>query len=363
MDKQLVSIIVPAYNTGNFINNMLQCLINQTYQNLQIIIIDDGSTDETAEIIYSYAKIDSRIEYYYQSNQGVSAARNYGLEKVRGTKLFFFDSDDTFELNLIEECIKYSNDNKVESVLYGYADKINNIICNEHKFNIHGNFEVDSIVDYIIPAFLGHSYADIIKWLDGKCGLRDEKEHTALWRIMLDCNIIKNENLKFDTNLSLGEDTKFINTYLLYTNSVGILEKTLYYLTIREGSSNDENNANPVLMTENKLKLIEARKEIDQIALKKGIETNPYWQGTIVLYGVQLVFRLSHNKFLSRSENKKVYLKYIHNIDVINALNCFEPSFKLKAIPFFLLKNNKEKLLFNLCCFLPDKVIAKLGGL
>ena len=362
-EKKLVSVVIAAYNTEHYISDMLTCLENQTYKNIQIIIVDDGSTDKTAQIIKKYAKKDERIEYYYQNNQGVSAARNYGMEKVRGEKLFFLDSDDTFEFDLIQECMNYALENNVDSVLYGHADKVNGEITKEHKFHIHGNFVGgDTIVKKILPHFLGHSYMDINDWLEGKCGLRDGKEHTALWRVMLDYSVIKNANIRFDTNLSLGEDTKFINTYFLYANSIGVLEKTLYYLTIRDGSANVSSNANPILMTRNKLKLIEARKDIDASAMKKGYKTEYYWLGTMVLSGVQLALRLSHNRMLSKLENKRVYITYIENENVKKAIKNFEPVHKIKAIPFFLLKFNKGMLLFDLCSFLPMKLIEKLGG-
>ena len=199
--------------------------------------------------------------------------------------------------------MQYAKANSVQSVLYGYADKKNGKIEKEHKFHIHGKFFWGGdVVRNIMPAFLGHSYADINEWIEGKCGLREKKEHTALWRIMLDYNVIKNSNIIFDTNLSLGEDTKFINTYFLHVESIGVLEKTLYYLTIRSGSANVSSNADPVLMTKNKLKLIEARKEIDEIAFRCGYNTENYWQGTMVLSGVQLALRLSHNNALSRKD-------------------------------------------------------------
>lgn len=213
-----------------------------------------------------------------------------------------------------------------------------------------------------MPAFLGHSYADINSWLEGKCGLREGKEHTALWRVMLDYSVIKNANIRFDTNLSLGEDTKFINTYFLFVKSIGVLEKTLYYLTIRDGSANVSSNANPTLMAENKLKLIKARKDIDAIAAKRGYKTEDYWQGTMVLSGVQLALRLSHNRMLSRAENKRVYISYIENEDVKKALKKFVPAHKFKAIPFLFLKFNKGALLFDLCSLFPNKLIEKFGG-
>lgn len=87
MDEIKVSVIVPSYNTENYIEQMINCCLNQTYNNLQLIFIDDGSTDKTADIIKSFD--DSRIEYYYQNNAGVSAARNLGLSKAKGKKYSF----------------------------------------------------------------------------------------------------------------------------------------------------------------------------------------------------------------------------------------------------------------------------------
>lgn len=84
----LVSIVIPAYNTEQYILPMIDSLKKQTYKNLQIIFVDDGSRDDTAKIIKKYQAEDSRVEYYYQENQGVSKARNFGLDKVNGKNYF-----------------------------------------------------------------------------------------------------------------------------------------------------------------------------------------------------------------------------------------------------------------------------------
>lgn len=117
---ELVSVIIPAYNTESYIGDTIDCLKMQTYKNLQIIFIDDGSSDNTANLIKDFQADDQRVEYYYQTNKGVSAARNYGLKKVVGEKIFFFDSDDTFEPDLIEAVMSYANQNKVASVISLY---------------------------------------------------------------------------------------------------------------------------------------------------------------------------------------------------------------------------------------------------
>lgn len=358
-NEKLVSVVIAAYNTEKYITSMMDCLVKQTYQNLQIIIVDDGSCDGTAMMIKRFRDIDSRIEYYYQKNQGVSMARNLGISKIRGTKVFFFDSDDTFEFDLIEKCMKYAEKYNVESVLYGYANKVNGNIGKRHMFQLHGVYSGRSITENVLPAFLGYSYSDINTWIKGKKTLREGKEHTALWRIMLDVNTIRDAGIEFDRRLSLGEDTKFINEYLLHTASVGILEDTLYYLTIRDGSANMTNKDNPLLMTENKLKLIEARKEIDRLANEQGIETNSYWRGTMVLSAVQLALRLSHNTNLQSKENKIIYRQYVENKDVKEAIAVFAPCFAIKAIPFWLLKYHLENLLYNICKILPERIVNK----
>lgn len=355
----LVSVVIPAYNTERYIESMIKALKAQTYQNLQIIFVDDGSCDSTAEIIKTYQREDHRVEYYYQRNRGGSIARNNGLEKVKGKKVFFFDSDDTFENDLIESCVNFAISQSVDAVLYGYADKVSGKMENEHVFELHGNFRGDQIAKDVIPSFLGHSYDDVNEWLKRKKGLRTGKEHTALWRIMLDVDTIKKNEIQFDSSLSLGEDTKFINTYLLYALSIGILERTLYYLTIREGSANVTSNGDPILMTRNKIKLIDARKQIDLMAIKDGIDTNKFWQGTLIFSAVQLAIRLSHNSNASLKESYDVYMEYLSNLDVQRAMKNYSPVVAVKAVPFYMLKWHMGKLLFYLCKLIPESIMKR----
>lgn len=356
MIEELVSVIVPAYNTEKYIGDMIRCLLMQTYKNLQLIFVDDGSSDQTADIIKNQQ--DSRIEYYFQKNAGVSAARNIGISKAKGSKIFFFDSDDTFEATLIEKCITFSKEKNVESVLYGYGNKVSGNVTGIHKFKLHGVYRNGQIVDEVMPAFLGHSFSDVNLWLKGECGQREGKEHTALWRIMLDSSVIKDNNLCFDTSLTLGEDTKFINTYFLYTQSIGVLEETLYYLTIREGSANVTSNGNPTMMAENKEKLIRARQEIDRLAAEKGESTHGYWQGTLVLSAVQLALRLSHDK---NRGGWRSFRHYLNNDEVQEAIKKFRPSLlTVKAIPFVLLKLKLDWLLYGMLKIVPQKVVEKL---
>ena len=94
MKSDLVSIIIPVYNTDKYIKECLESIVRQTYRNIEIILVDDGSTDQSKKICLDFAEKDSRICYYYKKNGGSSSARNYGIERCKGKYICFVDSDD-----------------------------------------------------------------------------------------------------------------------------------------------------------------------------------------------------------------------------------------------------------------------------
>ena len=101
----LISIIVPVYNTAKYLPRCLNSIIHQTYPNIEIIIVDDGSTDNSATVIKSYTQKDTRIKLVHQKNAGLSAARNTGIAKSTGTFITFVDSDDSIEPNMLQAMI------------------------------------------------------------------------------------------------------------------------------------------------------------------------------------------------------------------------------------------------------------------
>ena len=94
MNEPLISVIVPVYNVEKYLPQCLDSIKNQTYTNLEIILVDDGSTDSSESICEDYAKSDSRIKLYHKENGGLSDARNYGIERASGQYFTFIDSDD-----------------------------------------------------------------------------------------------------------------------------------------------------------------------------------------------------------------------------------------------------------------------------
>ena len=118
-NQPLISVIVPVYNVEKYIHRCVDSIINQTYTNLEIILIDDGSTDRSGKICDEYLKVDSRVKVIHQENTGVGAARNTGLKYCRGEFITFVDSDDYISLDLIE--VLFSKIDDADYVSCGFS--------------------------------------------------------------------------------------------------------------------------------------------------------------------------------------------------------------------------------------------------
>ena len=130
MINKTVSIIVPAYNAAKYIKRQLYSIIGQSYKDIQIIIIDDGSTDNTLDICKEISLQDDRVEVYHQENKGVSAARNYGLNLIHSEFVIFFDADDEVAGNMIEAMI--SNIGDADMIYCGYKLYRNDVYIREY---------------------------------------------------------------------------------------------------------------------------------------------------------------------------------------------------------------------------------------
>lgn len=357
-----VSMIIPAYNTAPYITDMLECVKKQTYGNFEVIIINDGSTDDTLDKIISCIGGDERFVVVSIPNGGVSNARNIGIQKATGDKLFFWDSDDVVEPETIERCIEYSLKNHCNAVLYGYSNRYNGVNGEPHHTRLWGIKRGESIVTDVVPHFLGHSFEDVNNWIKGKVGMRHGKEHTALWRIMCDANTIKANHLQFDTNLSLGEDTTFINTYFLYETSVGYLDECFYHLAQRSDGANLSSVNHAEKRIRDKRKLIYTRVTIDKLAKAiHHVDTHTYWEGTLVFSGVEMALKMSKNESLAWYENLRFYKDFMNEREVKEAFLKFNPALTIKALPFLFIKYFGATAMFFFCMMLPEKIIRKMS--
>ena len=113
-NKGKVSVIVPVYNVGKYLEECLNSIINQTYKNIEMVIVNDGSTDNSLDIIEKFKNKDNRIKLINQINKGVSVARNIGLLNSTGNYIFFVDPDDYIEIDCINKLVEKITGNKVE---------------------------------------------------------------------------------------------------------------------------------------------------------------------------------------------------------------------------------------------------------
>lgn len=138
----LISVIVPIYNVEKYLNRCIDSILNQTYKNLEIILVDDGSTDNSINIIKSYN--DDRIKIYSKKNGGLSDARNYGLDKANGNYVSFIDSDDFIELDMFEKMVQHLTDRDIDIVVcdmkYLYDD-------GSTSFASGGNFVCGNVLE------------------------------------------------------------------------------------------------------------------------------------------------------------------------------------------------------------------------
>ncbi|MFY4471828.1 glycosyltransferase family 2 protein [Bifidobacterium longum] len=120
-NQPLVSIVIPAYNVSDYLDECLESVVSQTYANLEIVLVDDGSTDDTGVKCDAWAKKDIRIRVLHQKNGGLSAARNAGILHCNGEYLLALDSDDRIKQDLVRKCVSSLEDSSADLVHFGYS--------------------------------------------------------------------------------------------------------------------------------------------------------------------------------------------------------------------------------------------------
>lgn len=199
MEKEpLVSVIVPAYNYANFISETLQSIQEQTYINWEAIIVDDGSTDDTRQVVKTIVETDSRIKYIYQTNKGLPAARNTGIKASLGNYIQFLDADDLLSKSKIELQVKYMIENlssdisyttahyfKIPDVNMLYSDINLGMVSWIPKINGSGNSVLEKLIDFnIMPVNCALIKRELIK----KVGFQNETlKSLEDWEYWLRC--------------------------------------------------------------------------------------------------------------------------------------------------------------------------------
>lgn len=220
-----VSIIVPVYNVSKYLRRCLDSLINQTLNDIEIIIVNDGSTDNSFNICQQYANIDKRIVLINKENGGLSSARNEGLKYVTSRYVAFVDSDDYVDRNMYLTLYSKLQENNLDTVFCGY-----------YKQNKLGEFiKCQETAGYKCYS----DKSDINKFLMNMIGSEPSYEHTAkyfmtVWRALYSMDIIKRNKILFKNYIS--EDVIFHFDYLINSARVGIIPNCFYYYCLNQES-------------------------------------------------------------------------------------------------------------------------------
>lgn len=219
--KELISIIVPIYNSARYIRECVNSVLEQTYENFELILIDDGSLDESKDICLKLRETDRRILFFHQEHKGVSAARNIGLKTAKGKYLFYLDSDDIIHPNLLE-------------TLYDELEKTNSIMAVSQFHFIKDMDKKDQLISMTNREKTSFTYIEKSKvleyFLDEIC-----KEFTAMpGKMILRSSV---QTFYFDESLSHGEDTKYIYQILLSGSDAVILHPKWYFYRNHSGNS------------------------------------------------------------------------------------------------------------------------------
>jgi len=200
------------------LNRCIESILNQSYSNFEIIIVDDGSIDNSYNICLKFQEKDSRIRLFHQKNKGASSARNYGLSKIEGDYVMFIDSDDFIELDMLSIFIDAVKETNADYIIASfYIDKYGadgKLISTKHA----------SIRERLITSNdqIPGSIIDLI----------ESERINASWGKLIKSNIIKDYNLKMPEHIILQEDLFFNIKVLNYANVITVIDKPKYHYTI-----------------------------------------------------------------------------------------------------------------------------------
>lgn len=298
-----VSIIMPAYNTEIQIERSINSVLSQTYRNLELIIINDGSTDNTEEVILNYKGKDDRIKYIRIENSGAANARNVGLDNASGDFISFVDSDDYIDENMMEKLLEKSKE---------YSSEI--IGCGSEKITLSKSIPIKTGLKKVYYSKIDLEER-IYPYLFSTITLEDIIPKSMVGKLF-NRNLIEDNNIRFISGLKYGEDLIFTESCFLYTNSFFYLpEEELYKYVYNESSITNRYVEN---LWENSKKGIVQRGKIADNFTEYNLKSQlPY---AIVRYAMTAVANIGRNSNTDRLELMTEINNIITDTDLQQAL-------------------------------------------
>lgn len=234
-----ISVIIPVYNVREYLTDCLQSVSSQTYQNLEIILVDDGSTDGSGQVCDLWAQDDSRIRVLHQENAGVSEARNAGIEASTGNYIGFIDADDWIEPDMYQKLLNSIIQNRTDIAMSGYFDYPNGMDHGVSKGIIP--FPVSDYHDAVIPVLQRNGY------------------FTSIWNKLYTREAIFRQEgpVLLDPSLAYGEDEAWFFRVFSKCRKVSFVTEPLYHWRPRK-----ESTTRTIQIMDKHLSLLSAKKQI-----------------------------------------------------------------------------------------------------
>lgn len=219
-----ISIIIPVYNVEKYLHECLDSIINQTFKDLEIICVDDGSTDKSSEILEEYEQKDKRFTVISQPNKGVSAARNRGMQQAKGKYIMFVDSDDYIASNACELIYNSAEEKRCDILLFPH-----------YNFSASTCRDDGRLLDLYITL---KDNTTTFKEYSDEFLLTPSETHSKLYKT----DFLRKYNLHWETQIQYCEDRIFYINALIHAKAISILYKHLYYYRIDTFNSLSKNN-------------------------------------------------------------------------------------------------------------------------
>ena len=311
--ESLISIIVPIYNAEKYIEKCINSLSKQTYKNIEIILVDDGSKDNSYKICRNLQKNDRRIRIFLKKNGGASSARNKGLDEAKGEFITFVDVDDyveeTFVQTMYEMIILHNTDIAICKPIKQYSD---GIIIENKKY----------------PEVSWYNGEGLLKFLK----LEFNIDWGAVWNKLFKAEIIEKYKLRYDETIKYGEDYLFVGSYLANTYSGYITDKIEYHYIYSNNSISNKYNTSKKVDVE-LLSWIKSGEELkkycDSSDLSKAYNSYISYRCQDVLY-IMAKCDYTNRKFekyilKNLRDNKKYWLKtdiFSYKIKILMLIAC-----------------------------------------
>lgn len=223
-NRPMVSIIMPVYNAHKYVGKTIESILNQTYHDFELIIVDDGATDGSGKICDDYAKQDLRIVMIHQKNGGICNARNVGLNMARGKYIAFCDHDDLYQNSYLELAIREAEKTKADLVKFSYQSQYSrdNIVIRSFQEKVPHK-------EYLVEELIKNHYELLNKVV------------RVLWNGLYKKSVIDDENIRFDENIRAGMEDFVFNLQLLKKISkVVFMPEVLFFHYARLEQSTSE---------------------------------------------------------------------------------------------------------------------------